>query len=1019
MTEQDPFDAADRCRRQAIELISAAADTGRLAPLTEAVGLLLRAARLDPGRGGLYASDLGAAFTYQFEFTGDVDALRRAVTAHRAALRDEPDNPRRRSNLGLCLTRWFEQTDDLDHLAEAVDLLRTSAAATSPDHPKHASYQSNLGLALTRWCERTGERASAEESLAAHTAAVHTVRGTPATAAAMLANLGTARMVAFRCTGEKQLLGEAVEAFRDAVRLVPDEHPHAAGCAAGLGYALSAAAVAAGDTALLVEAIRVLRTVVGDVPAEEPDGPLYRSQLAEALRVSYAWTGDTVALEESIARRREAIMFLPAAHPDRLRFRADLALALRNRFEHQPEPAALHEARDLLHEVVRDAPGDHPERVKWLADLANVLHRLGTHERDAEVLAEAADLLRQAAATVDPAHPDRFMHLANLGAVLVSALDLEWSPATYTDAVAALSQAARHPAVAADASLNLGLAHLARIGHGDPEQPRLAAIDAFTVAAEAPTASARMGTTAAVHLGRLHLLANDPAAALTAFTTALERLDLVAWRGLHRDDQERQLVEFSGLGRDAAACAIAVGDPDRALAVSEQGRGVLLGQILDVRGDDETLRRESPDLADELRDLHDAIDSATGSLTDRSPATGAVLDRQPLVVRRDEVLARIRSRPGLKRFLLAPDVAALRPAASAGPIVTVNVTDQRCDALSTTTASTLVVPLPDLTAEAATRYANTFVAAVNANTWGTNETIRDTLAWLWDTITAPVLDHLDLLGAARAPLPYLWWVPTGPLSVLPLHAAGHHGSRDGDDQSALHRVASSYAPSLRLLAHVQHQRPSDGPPALVVAVDSPSDRLASVRTEAEAVAAALTAPVVRLSDGDATRARVVHSLTGSGRAHFACHARTDPASPSDSRLDLADGPLRIRDIAALRVPRGNLAYLSACTTALGSGRLPDETIHLSSAFQVAGFPTVIGTLWRVPDKPTAEMATAIYAALATHTPARAVNLAARQARDRYRDNPYEWAAFVHSGPEKEPAGDRPRPPATGRKSTDR
>jgi len=49
-------------------------------------------------------------------------------------------------------------------------------------------------------------------------------------------------------------------------------------------------------------------------------------------------------------------------------------------------------------------------------------------------------------------------------------------------------------------------------------------------------------------------------------------------------------------------------------------------------------------------------------------------------------------------------------------------------------------------------------------------------------------------------------------------------------------------------------------------------------------------------------------------------------------------------ISRLRLP-GVLAYLSACSTAVTGPELADESVHIVSAFQLAGYQHVIGTLW--------------------------------------------------------------------------
>jgi CHAT domain-containing protein len=124
---------------------------------------------------------------------------------------------------------------------------------------------------------------------------------------------------------------------------------------------------------------------------------------------------------------------------------------------------------------------------------------------------------------------------------------------------------------------------------------------------------------------------------------------------------------------------------------------------------------------------------------------------------------------------------------------------------------------------------------------------------------------------------------------------------------------------------------------------------------------------------------------------------------------LRDGPLRIREIAG-RSRGSALADLSACATARGSARLPDESINLCTAFQLAGFATVIGTLWEVPDPVAAHAARHTYAALASVSTAEAVNRAARRLRDRYPTHPAAWAGIVHIGADRSIS--RPSAPAS-------
>ncbi|NUR68671.1 MAG: CHAT domain-containing protein, partial [Streptomyces sp.] len=83
-------------------------------------------------------------------------------------------------------------------------------------------------------------------------------------------------------------------------------------------------------------------------------------------------------------------------------------------------------------------------------------------------------------------------------------------------------------------------------------------------------------------------------------------------------------------------------------------------------------------------------------------------------------------------------------------------------------------------------------------------------------------------------------------------------------------------------------------------------------------------------------------------------------------------------------------------------RLPDEALHLAGSLQLAGFSQVIGTLWRVDDDSSAEIASRVYGRLAASGPgappaARALGDAVRQLRERWPERPLSWAAHVHSG----------------------
>ena len=79
------------------------------------------------------------------------------------------------------------------------------------------------------------------------------------------------------------------------------------------------------------------------------------------------------------------------------------------------------------------------------------------------------------------------------------------------------------------------------------------------------------------------------------------------------------------------------------------------------------------------------------------------------------------------------------------------------------------------------------------------------LEWLWDVAVKPVLDEL---GFTQIPQldevwPRVWWVGSGLLNILPIHASGYHDSTP--PQTALDRVISSYAPTVKSLAYARER----------------------------------------------------------------------------------------------------------------------------------------------------------------------------------------------------------------------
>jgi hypothetical protein len=531
--------------------------------------------------------------------------------------------------------------------------------------------------------------------------------------------------------------------------------------------------------------------------------------------------------------------------------------------------------------------------------------------------------------------------------------------------------------------------------------------------------------------GTVLMQTGNTAAAADILTDVVRRLPEVAWRGARRRSRESALVTFKEAGSHAAACHLATGggDPEsaaNAVEVVEQGRAVLWTDMLELRRGDAGLWQSQPELATRLRDLARVLGTPDDALPSGLGDSRAVDQRMAAAAMWDATVAEIRERtPG---FLRPAQLADLLPAAADGPVVVVNVSDLRCDALIVTCAGVRCVPLPSLTAPDIRRHTVRYLTAYDRLAQGDeaeavdmtdspdpDRTLSDVLEWLWDTMAEPVLAALGIRGAPAPgqPWPRMWWCPTGLLTLLPLHASGYHASPSGPDdppRTVLDRVISSYTPTLGALADASQadadaDADADDSTLLFVGVpESPGmPLLPGASDDRDLLASRLGLCCHVLFAEDATVEAVRAALPSHRWAHFSCHGQQDLTAPSMGGLGLWDGTLTVTGLSA-EGHKGEFAFLAACQTATGGAALPDEAISLAAAIHYAGYRHVVATLWSAYDYAIAEVTRMVYDDLAASgrlSPVRsaeALHSAVRRLRDADRKRPTWWTPFIHIGP---------------------
>jgi CHAT domain-containing protein len=515
---------------------------------------------------------------------------------------------------------------------------------------------------------------------------------------------------------------------------------------------------------------------------------------------------------------------------------------------------------------------------------------------------------------------------------------------------------------------------------------------------------------------------------------AVRLLPTISPRTLKRRDQQFNISQFSNITSQAVSLCLADGEDEyKSLQLLELGRGILTSLQLEVRSDISVLAASHPDFARQFLQLRNQIDPPSGkfdsSLAEESSdifnstfvkdSSRFIAERRALFTEFDDLLRDIRSLDGFGSFLRGPSESEMRSLAEGGAIIEFNVSDIRSDAFLITTDRIRSVHLPLLTSKLINSYAQRFLYAIN------NQNLRQysqalnqmnvVLKGLWDFAVKSILDELGFtqMPSIDERWPRVWWIGSNVLNILPIHASGYHNSTPS--QTTLDRVISSYAFSIKSLAYARERafrtnQSSLKDSAIVVAMPiTPGQKnLPSVDIEVKELENLLFKAFIdsRVMQTP-TRMEVLSTLSRYTMVHFACHGYCAD-DPSQSSLLLKDGSLTVADLASLNIDSAKFAYLSAChTSTMRNFNLLDESISLSSAIQLCGYPSIVGSLWQVGDNLSSDIARNIYEWILDESgfdfrrTAEGLHRAVRDLRDMTRfaskTDPLIWASFIYIG----------------------
>ncbi|MFB2974193.1 CHAT domain-containing protein [Aerosakkonema sp. BLCC-F183] len=280
--------------------------------------------------------------------------------------------------------------------------------------------------------------------------------------------------------------------------------------------------------------------------------------------------------------------------------------------------------------------------------------------------------------------------------------------------------------------------------------------------------------------------------------------------------------------------------------------------------------------------------------------------------------------------------------------------------------------------------------------------VNPKLKQLYQTLIEPIADILP-----KNPSDRITFIPQDLLFLVPFVAL-----QDNAGKYLIEKHTILTAPSIQILdlTHQQQQRIQDAKGVLVVGnptmpslapAGRPPEQLPSLpgaEREAKAIAQLFNSQAI--IGNSASKLAVEQRMSQARIIHLATHGILDDEAGVFSSLALApstgdNGFLTAREIIALKL-NAELVVLSACDT--GKGKITgDGVVGLSRSFISAGIPSVIVSLWSIPDSPTAELMMTFYQNLRNGLDkAQALRSAMLQTMKQF-PKPKDWAAFTLIG----------------------
>ncbi|TFK32238.1 CHAT domain-containing protein [Crucibulum laeve] len=984
---------------------------------------------------------LGVSLQMRFERgTRDIKDLDAAISTFERILNLVPNGYAQRcphlSKLSLAYELRFQHSGSLDDINKAILLVRECIECAGSSHAEISPYLNNLATSLSLKFGTTGDPETIDESINVCIKAIDLAGQEDDGYPSYVANLSDAYGYRFERFGNIKDIDKSIELLQKSVESTPDAHENKFTQLNNLSLAFYRRFGSTGDLKDIDDSILIAQRALSLNPTSDTKSAMIFNTLGTAYQIRFSSRNDISDINEAVAAHQNAVKFTPATHPRYPLSLNNLGVSLNTRWRHSKHLKDLDMAISILKTSISRTPEGHSALCSRLSNLG-LSHRLRFEHTGNIFNADQAILVMELAVKTTPEdHSKMVGHVQNLANAYMTRYrhshskgsdDIERAISLYTQVLE------REPSGDASRLMslnNLGTAYLLKSVHTRESDPLVMAASQFRKSIKCVNASPSRRLYAARQLGAI-CDPHNPTLSLEGYSAALGLLPQVAWLGQTITDRYAKLRSLTDLTSEAVATAISFKQYETALEWLEQGRCIVWNQLTELRTPVDELREAAPQLCDKILQISQYLEQAGNSddFLANDNAKRALSEelknkQHRMAEEWETALQNARKIQGFEDFLKPLSFSDLSKRAPAdGPIVVINVHATRCDALILTQGSTTArhVALHNVTLDRAETWKKSLQGWLEYRSLRMREArtgrvdkkvgpnLEDVLSGIWFNIAKPVIDELGYAPSDNPPR--VWWCTTGPLSFLPIHAAGIYTSEASSHVSDY--LVSSYTHTISVLLGGERPREFTGQLALGVSetlVDSlpiipnTEQEISSIQQQFEERGLKM----LSLRDGEATVKSVITGMENHSWVHFACHGVQNALEPMKSAFYLRDGYLELYQIIRKRLSKADFAYLSACETGTGHEKLSDEAIHLAAGLLSAGYRSVIATMWSINDEDAPTVAKDVYTYLLVDSDSlpnssnasRALHYATRrlqESKSMDKASKFSWVPFIHFG----------------------